>query len=99
MAKLVVELPEENTRFVIRYCNSEQIRKVLEQNAETIEEITPTQEAVRHDGQPLPEDARDLMEDPAPQDDQEPEKEGESVQASPPPRKKPVKKSRAKKSR
>lgn len=39
MSKLIVELPEENVRFVFRYSSSGHIRKMLEQNAESTEPI------------------------------------------------------------
>ena len=43
MAKLVVELPEENKRFIVRYPQRATVLLLLEQNAETVEEIVPTQ--------------------------------------------------------
>ena len=137
MAKLVVELPHEGKRFIVRYPRRETVMKLLEQNAEAVEEMPivpvamdkprippeeiksgPTSsreaggnaanggEAIENlspeslDPSPAPDSSDEQSEeDPAPQDAPQAEPEGESVQAPPPPKKKPVKKSRAKKSR
>ena len=39
MAKLVVELPHEGKRFIVRYPRRETVMKLLEQNAEAVEEM------------------------------------------------------------
>lgn len=39
MSKLIVEIPDENVRFIFRYSVSDQIRKTLIQNAQVIQSI------------------------------------------------------------
>lgn len=41
MSKLIVEIPDENVRFIFRYSVSDQIRKTLIQNAQVIQTIDP----------------------------------------------------------